>query len=99
MPPKQLTAGVVVEHVDIQFTLFGEACERQVAAAQETDSRVVGIGAMSQVQLGMERMPKEQLDDDLVHCTNIAPLLHLKQHLFAMPKAAPSDGQGLVSAT
>ena len=61
----ELVAGVVVEDVDVELALRREAGQRQVAAAEEADLRVVRVLAVEQVELGVQRVPKEQLDAHL----------------------------------
>ena len=55
-------AGVVVEHVDVELALLGEAGERQVAAAEEADRRVDRVRPEEQIELGVKRVAEEQLD-------------------------------------
>ena len=64
-PAGELVAGVMVEDVYVQFPLFGEAGLGEVAAAQVADDGIDGIGAVQQVELGMERVGEEEFNDDL----------------------------------
>ena len=64
-PVGELVAGIMVEDVDVQLALTGEAGLGKVAAAQIADNWVDGVGAVEQVELGMERVGKEELDDEL----------------------------------
>ncbi len=57
-PLGELVAGIVVEHVDVEFALLRQAGERQVAAAQVADGWVQRVGAEVQIQLGVEVMPQ-----------------------------------------
>ena len=61
-PALELVAGVVVEHVDVQLALRRQARQRQVAAAEKADRRVVRVVPEEQVELGVEGMAEEQLD-------------------------------------
>ena len=56
-PLGELIAGIVVQHVDVQFAMIGQAGERQVAAAEIADRGVQRIWPKKQVQLGVQRMP------------------------------------------
>ena len=64
-PLGQLVAGVVVQHVDVEFALLGQAGEGEVAAAQVADLGVDRVLAEEQIELGVERVAEEQLDDEL----------------------------------
>ena len=65
-PARKFLAGVLIEDIDVQFTLFVKAGERQVAAAQKADDGAVGIGSKGQIELRVERVPQEKLDDDFL---------------------------------
>ena len=65
-PPSQFRAGVVVEHVHVQFALVRQARQGQVAAAEEPDCRIHRIGPEEEVKFCMESVAQEQLDDDLL---------------------------------
>ena len=64
-PVGELFAGVIVEDVDVQFALAGEAGLGEVAAAHVADDGIDGIGAVQQVELGMKRVGEKKLDDYL----------------------------------
>ena len=64
-PRRELFAGVVVEHVDVELALTGQPGLREVAAAQIPDHRVGRVGPEQQVELGVQRMPEKQLHHDL----------------------------------
>ena len=49
-----------------QFALLGQSREREVASDQIANCRTDRIRSKQQVQLRMQRMPQEQLDDDLL---------------------------------
>lgn len=65
-PLGQLVASVVIEHVNIQLTLAGQTSEGQIAAAKVANSGIDGIWSEKQVELGVERMAKKELDDYLL---------------------------------
>ena len=56
----------MIQHIDVEFSLLGEAGKGQVAAAKVANSRVDWIRAEEQIQLGVKRVPQEQLHDDLM---------------------------------
>jgi hypothetical protein len=64
-PAGKLLRCVVVEHVHVEFALMRQAGEREVAGAEEPDDGVDGVRAEAEVELGVERVPKEQLHDHL----------------------------------
>ncbi len=63
-PARQLPAGVMIEHVYIQFALLRQSGESQIAAPEKTNDRVDGVLAMEQIEFGMQRMAQKQLNDD-----------------------------------
>ena len=63
-PAGELLAGIVVEHIDIQLALLREARQRQVAAAEIAHPRTDEVLATEQIQLGVKRVAKEELDDE-----------------------------------
>ena len=65
-PLVELVPSIVVEHVDVELALLREACKCEVAAAEEADDRVVWIGSVAKVELGVKVMPQIQLDDNLL---------------------------------
>lgn len=58
-PSGQLVAGIMVEHVYVQFALLREPREGQVATAEVSDSGIDGIWPEQQIELGMEWMLEE----------------------------------------
>ena len=64
-PVGQFLRGVVIQHIDVQLALPGQPGQGQVAAAEVSDDGVDGIGTKQQVELGVQRMPQKQLNDDL----------------------------------
>ena len=64
-PSGKFFACVVFEDIDVEFALFGETREGEVATSQETDRRIDWVCAVAEVELGMKGMPEEQLDHDL----------------------------------
>ncbi len=64
-PVRQFLAGVLIDHVDIQFALLGQSGEREVATAEIAHRGTDRIGPEQEVELGVQRMTQEQLDDDL----------------------------------
>src|ERR1700674_1999746 len=65
-PLLQLVAGVLIEDIDIQFSLLRKTGEGQVAATKKTSRRVVGISSMNQIELCVERVAQEQLYNELL---------------------------------
>ena len=65
-PIRQFLAGIVVEHVHVQFPLLQKPRERQVATAEIANRRVNRVGTKKQVELRVQRVLKEQLDDDFL---------------------------------
>ncbi len=53
-PLLEFVAGVVVKHVHVEFALLGQTCQREIAAADETDGWIIGVGAMQEIQLGVQ---------------------------------------------
>ncbi len=64
-PLFEFLGGVVVEDVNVEFTLHGESGEDEVAGAKETGDGVVGIGAETEVKLGVERVAEMEFDNEL----------------------------------
>ena len=62
-PLGELLAGIVVHDVDVQFALFAETRQGEVAAPEIADRRVYGVRAEKQVELGVKRVLEEQFDD------------------------------------
>jgi len=56
---------VVVQHIDVQLALPGQALQREVAAANKAGDGVVDIVPKQQIQLGVQRVGQKQLDADL----------------------------------
>ena len=63
-PRLQLLAGVVVEDIDVQLALARQPGEGEVAAAHKAGDGIIGIGAVQQVQFGVQLVAQEQLDDE-----------------------------------
>ena len=61
-PPGELGAGIVIQDIDVEFALPGEAGQGQVTAAEIADCGIEGIVAKHQVQLGVQWMAEKQLD-------------------------------------
>jgi hypothetical protein len=59
-PLGQFFGGVVVENIDIQLPLFGETRKSEITRAEKAGDGIVGIGAVAQVELGVERVPEEK---------------------------------------
>ena len=55
----------MVEHVHVEFALLGEAGEREIARAEKAGDGIVRVGAEAEVELGVERVAKEKLHDNL----------------------------------
>ena len=53
-PSLQFLAGIVIQNVDIQFTLALQTGERQIAAAKERNDWIVGILTEGKIELGMQ---------------------------------------------
>ena len=53
------------QYIDVQFALFGEPLQREIAAADEAGNGVVGVVAEQEIELGVQRVRQEQFDDDL----------------------------------
>jgi hypothetical protein len=65
-PSGQLIAGLVVKDIDVKLALVREPRKRKIAGAEITGNRVVGVvGAIAQVKLGVKRVPKEELNNNL----------------------------------
>ena len=58
-PFGEFLAGVVVHHIDVEFALFGESGERQVAAAEKGDGWVDRVGTMAKVELRVQGVAQE----------------------------------------
>ena len=65
-PLLELLAGVLIEHIDVQFPLLRQSGEREIAASQKSSRRIVGVYAVNEVQLRVQAIPQEQLDDELL---------------------------------
>jgi len=65
-PIDQLVAGIVLQHIDVQFPLLGQARKREVRATQKAGDRVVGILPMQQIELGVQGVAQIHLDDQLL---------------------------------
>ena len=61
----ELGASVVVEDIDVQFALLRQAGKSEIAAPHVAGGGVVGVGAVQQVELGVQRIANEKLDDEL----------------------------------
>ena len=59
-------ARIVVEHVDVEFSLLGQASKRQVAAAEVANHWALRVWPKTEIKLRMERVSQEQLDDQFV---------------------------------
>ena len=59
-PARKFRRRVAVQDIDIQFALFFQTGESQVAAAQKSDCRIHRVVAMRQIQLGVQRMAREK---------------------------------------
>ena len=64
-PRCEFPRGVVVEDVDIEFSLVRKPCEGEVAAAQIADDRVDGVGTEQQVEFRVKGMEQKQANDEL----------------------------------
>ncbi len=66
-PPRELVAGVDVQHVDVELALPRQPREREVAAPEEGDPRAHRVAPVDQVELRVERPPqvKAHLDPPL----------------------------------
>jgi len=64
-PLGELLGGVMVEHIHIEFALFGEAGEREIAGAKKACNGIVRVRAEAKVELGVERVPEMELHDHL----------------------------------
>ena len=67
-PPGQLVAGVVVENIHVELSLFRQPSEGEVAASQVAYLRVERVLAEEQIELGVEGMAEKQLDHELTGC-------------------------------
>ncbi len=65
-PSGKLAGRVMVENVDIELALSCEPGHGQVATAKIADNGIDGIRPKEQVELRVERVPQEQLDDNLL---------------------------------
>ena len=59
------SVSVVVQDVDVEFSLMGQARECQVAASQIADDRVDLVGPEEQIELRVQWVTEEQLYDQL----------------------------------
>src|SRR6266403_1793335 len=57
-PLSELLGGIVVEHVDVEFTLFGESGEREIAGTKKSCDGIVRVRPETKVEFGMERVPE-----------------------------------------
>lgn len=64
-PALEFLAGVVVEHIDVQFALLRQAREGEVAAAEEPRGWIVRVRAVGQIELRVQWIAEKQFDDDL----------------------------------
>lgn len=64
-PVAQFVGGVVIEHVHIEFALVREAGECEIAAAEIASDGIIRVFAETEIELGVERMSKEEFDDQL----------------------------------
>ena len=64
-PLFELGGGVVVENVHVKFALVGQTCEREIAGAKKSGDRIIGVGAVTEVKLGVKRVAEEKFDDNL----------------------------------
>ncbi len=64
-PARQLLRGVLVDDVDVEFTLAGEAGKGEVAAAQIADNGRDLVAAKEQVELGVQGVAQKEFDDYL----------------------------------
>ena len=64
-PLCQPLAAVMPKDIDVQFALSCQALHGQVAAADETRNRVIGVVPEQQIELRVQGMRKEQFDYDL----------------------------------
>jgi hypothetical protein len=65
-PARQLFTGIVIEYVDVQFTLLRKTGESQIAAAEITDGGIVNVGTKEQIEFGVQGMTQEQLDQNFL---------------------------------
>ena len=80
-PIDQFVAGIVLQHVNVQFALLGKAGECEVAAPQEAGDWVVGVMAVQQIELGVQRVAQIDLHDQLV-ATNLFGQLPERRFVF-----------------
>jgi len=64
-PCGELVAGIMVKDIYVEFALLGEPGQSQVTAAQVTDLGIEWVLSEQQVQLGVKRVAKEELDHQL----------------------------------
>ena len=65
-PLRQLRAGVMIQNVDIQLALFGQAGECQVAAPEVACRRIHRVGAEKEIEFRVQRVPQEQFHHDFL---------------------------------
>ena len=63
-PLGELGGGIVIEDIHVQFALVGEAGQREIAGAEKSRYRIIRVGAETKVEFGVERVAKEELDDN-----------------------------------
>ncbi|MBT9137409.1 MAG: hypothetical protein DDT34_02501 [Firmicutes bacterium] len=60
--------GIVVKHIDVQFTLLCETGEGQIAAAEIAGGWIGGVRTKEEIELCVQRMGEKQLDNDFLIC-------------------------------
>jgi len=61
----QLTAGIVIKHIHIQFPLTGKPGKGKVAAAEIADGGVNGIRPEEKIEFGVQRVTKKEFNNHL----------------------------------
>lgn len=64
-PLGQFLRGVLIEHIDVEFTLFGKTRKRQIARSQKSRDRIVRILPEAKVELGVKGVAEIEFNDDL----------------------------------
>ncbi len=63
-PATQLETCILLDHIYVEFALFRETCEGQVATSHIANNRHLLVIAMQQVELGVQLVAQIELDDD-----------------------------------
>src|SRR6266540_2902524 len=65
-PLSELAVSVMIEDINVQFSLLRETGEGEVATVEVSDGGTNRVRTEEQVKLGMEGMPQKQLNNNLL---------------------------------